>query len=626
MSVRSRLVGVVVAAATVLGIGPGLVGPAVAAEDHDAPVLTALAVSPGPLHPGDPYTVSWRVEEQNHLARLLLRFDNDAPDAYGHFILVTSTQQAELDTGSITRTLPATAYSGTYRLTVVTATDDLGNAARYLPGGAVQLFGGAVSPTSHALDFDPVSTVALNPDRDVEPPVLQSVRASPESYGFNASPSVNYAATDTSKLYEIDLTYTSPSDATSTALNYTSGLAGVVYLQDPYLLGRHRLDQVRLIDNFGNARTYRRDGTWQDAPSGRTGTHSVDLGAGDFTVDSQVAVEELSPAPRSAVLRVRVPPEEGDETRSIAVSVSPGGQTLTLTGEPGRQVYEARIKGLTNGVRYTVRVTPTSARGTGSARTAATTPGLSTNVWGAGDVNLDGRADVFARLPDGVVRLYRGAGAFALRSGVWVFDGRPGARMFPGAQVGDHTRFHIVRPAPPAPLTTVDVHPLGFWGQETQVGTGWDVRFLDGSVDLTGDKVPDLVAVRWSGDTYLYRGRFNGGYASGVRIAQGWSSMQAVVVARDVTGNGTADLLAVDAAGVLWVYPGTGRGTFNPRVRVGAGWGGLGALFSGNDLTGDGKGDLGAITMDGTFRVYPGRGSARFGSGVAVSNGWAPYL
>src|SRR6478672_300632 len=92
MSVRARLVGVVVAAATVLGLAPGLVGPAAGAEDHDAPVLTAVAVTPGPLHPGDPYTFSWQVAEQDHLSRLLLRFDNEAPDAYGHFLLLTSTQ------------------------------------------------------------------------------------------------------------------------------------------------------------------------------------------------------------------------------------------------------------------------------------------------------------------------------------------------------------------------------------------------------------------------------------------------------------------------------------------------------------------------------------------------------
>ena len=55
--------------------------------------------------------------------------------------------------------------------------------------------------------------------------------------------------------------------------------------------------------------------------------------------------------------------------------------------------------------------------------------------------------------------------------------------------------------------------------------------------------------------------------------------MTAVASAGDLTGDRVPDVLARDRSGILWLYPRSATGTWLPRLRVGAGWNTVNALF-----------------------------------------------
>ena len=47
----------------------------------------------------------------------------------------------------------------------------------------------------------------------------------------------------------------------------------------------------------------------------------------------------------------------------------------------------------------------------------------------------------------------------------------------------------------------------------------------------------------------------------------------------DLTGDRIPDVLARDRSGRLWLYPRSGTTAWRPRVQVGAGWNTVDALF-----------------------------------------------
>ncbi|MDI1461343.1 ricin-type beta-trefoil lectin domain protein [Catellatospora sp. KI3] len=165
--------------------------------------------------------------------------------------------------------------------------------------------------------------------------------------------------------------------------------------------------------------------------------------------------------------------------------------------------------------------------------------GLSTMTWiGTGDFNGDGRVDVVARDPGGLLMFYRNLGNRA------------------GSPV----------------LATTGV----------QIGLGWNGISWIGTVDLNGDGWADLLG-RGSGDVMLY-------YLNRKLTSPGFTaSAQATTAtfagyglsAGDFNGDGRGDLIGRDTSGSVWLYPatgGTGTATLGTRVQLGS------SAFTGIDL------------------------------------------
>jgi hypothetical protein len=93
--------------------------------------------------------------------------------------------------------------------------------------------------------------------------------------------------------------------------------------------------------------------------------------------------------------------------------------------------------------------------------------------------------------------------------------------------------------------------------------------------DFSGDNHVDLMGVAADGGLYLYKGNGRGGWlGSRVKLGTGWQGFSTVLSPGDFTGDDRADLIAVKPSGDMYLYKGNGRGGFTGGgVKIGSGWG-----------------------------------------------------
>ncbi|HEY7719142.1 MAG TPA: FG-GAP-like repeat-containing protein [Pedococcus sp.] len=190
-------------------------------------------------------------------------------------------------------------------------------------------------------------------------------------------------------------------------------------------------------------------------------------------------------------------------------------------------------------------------------------------VFSAGDLSGDGRSDVLARKPTGELYLYLGTGR--------------GSFSGPGAVIG-----------------------RGWQMFDTVIGPG----------DWTGDRRPDVLARKPSGELFLYAGNGKGGVTPGKRIGWGWQTFSQLITPGDFTGDGKSDVLGRKPTGELYLYAGTGTGGYVTGRLVGTKWHVFNTVFSTGDLDGDHRPDLVARTPAGKNTYYRGNGKGGFLAGA----------
>lgn len=598
-------------------------------EDVTGPALKGVSVTTPDVQPGQPVTVSWTADDAHPVVSASFTFAGATkPSGFA----LSSTMATELAAGKITRPLSATVYNDRHVLSMVQLRDSLGNTTTwYADGRQTNLpYDAKAQSGTHTIDFSSVGFSVTGSTYDDRAPVLTAISIDRRTSPASGRVTVSYAfKEDTLPLSQIALRYVRRGTDIPALTLFATKVPATGSFTDTLgadVVGDVQLASVELMDSKGNQATYQRDGTVITRPIDSKGKHSLDLSSLDIRVTPSVLSAVARSRPRSAALMWSVPAGQGDQLTGYRITVNPSGRVITVPSN-GSDYQQTVVTGLTNAKKYTFTVTPQSTVGPGSTSTVSTTPLLSGNIWGAGDVNGDRRNDLFAMAQppgNGVVRLYRGTGKPGLGTTNNVTDWS-GYRPHP-AEGGDVYSSHLVL-AVWGDLEMAAVDRSGRGIGSGLVSTGWGgMRFIDASADFTGDKVADIVAVNPSGALYLYRGRGNAKFAAKTRIGSGWDTMQAVFAATDVTGDRRADLLAVDAAGRLRIYPGNGRGGFSASRVVGPGWGSFGAVFSGRDLTGDGRVDLGAVTMSGDLYVYKGNGKGWFPSRTKIGHGWHNFF
>ena len=166
----------------------------------------------------------------------------------------------------------------------------------------------------------------------------------------------------------------------------------------------------------------------------------------------------------------------------------------------------------------------------------------------------------------------------------------------------------------------------GWTGGALTLGYGWNaMSAIEVAGDFDGDGLSDLVTVEKStGRLYLYPGTGTGSVTARRLIGTGWASLRAVTSVGDLSGDGLPDLVAIATNGDLRLYPGNGAAGFKPTQVAGTGWSGFDQLIGMGDVNGDTYPDLlGRIKSTGRLAFYRGNGSGRFLAGSTVTGpGW----
>ncbi|MCB5180348.1 FG-GAP repeat domain-containing protein [Streptomyces antimicrobicus] len=245
--------------------------------------------------------------------------------------------------------------------------------------------------------------------------------------------------------------------------------------------------------------------------------------------------------PQSPVVDFRI---EGDDQETVKDIVALGNavgnwnpEILTLTFDGKLQLRE------------------TSGNWAGAPLWTGTGWQVYNRVFGAGDLNRDGRQDLLARTPSGDLYYYAGTGNVSSP-----FAGR--------------------------------VKVSSGWEQYDQIlGTG----------DVDGDGAPDVIGRMPTGELFLHRGSGN---ASSVlqwrtQIASGWTFYTQLVAADDIDGDGKADIMGVTGTGDLFCHFSEGNGRFTWQYECGKGWTSL-EMFVGASITPVyGKKSIGGIDANG---------------------------
>lgn len=600
-------------------LSPGSVTVSGSNADRSAPLVSSVTVTPNPTQPGTPTAISWVDDEVHGVTFASFTFENFDPHAQSDIVTFQSPKGADLSTRRFVVPLKPYAFNGTYQLTKIVIQDSLGNLATYLPGGTTQLSTYATSPTSHTLDFSAITFAVTGSTQGLNPPQLTSLSVGPAS-GLASNPiDVQAQTTDPSLgTVAVTVTFLAP-DGTLV----TSKPSGGSDLSVDHKFGTYQLSEVRLKDSRGDLMVYRRDGTTFNPITDAVGSHSLNFPQFDRTIlPSAPPLVGAWSSPGGLQVRWSVPLGElFNGVTGTRITVNPGGYSTTIPApvpsNGSSQLYT--LRGLTNGVTYTVTLTSLAQFNSQSASTQVTLiPGMSDHLFSTSGNELV--ATSFAA--DGYGWWYQRLGSGYSTRTLYSYLQPPEVRA---VSAGDGV-FTVDSYGYLQILTTINGTNV-----DQGFGGGWNtMRFLAGGFDFTGDGMPDLYATSQTGALYLYpvlKTRYGVSIPAPQYIGSGWNAMQTVFSAGDFNGDNKADLMAVDRAGILWLYPGNGHGGFLKRVQVGSGWGGYGAVFNLGDFSWTGHNDIGAVDMSGHLWRYPVTGTGRFAGGrTLVGTGWNMYF
>ncbi|MGA4507453.1 N,N-dimethylformamidase beta subunit family domain-containing protein [Propionibacteriaceae bacterium G1746] len=148
------------------------------------------------------------------------------------------------------------------------------------------------------------------------------------------------------------------------------------------------------------------------------------------------------------------------------------------------------------------------------------------------------------------------------------------------------------------------------WRTPTRIGTGWDgMATLTVTPDVTGDRLPDLFGRQADGRLIRYSfTSLTTGLSRAAVVGKNWQSMTTLVAVDDLSGDRYPDLMAVRNDGALMLYT-TRGGVLTWVKQVGRGWQGFTHILSPGDMNGDGRHDLLGVRADGNLYFYANTGT-----------------
>ena len=495
-------------------------------------------------------------------------------------------------------------------------------------------------PATAAEGAPPPDAILVQSVRLVAPPIdvshlgtpsLEVTLAAPPAFGQPFDVSVYYADEVTGDHFSSGATGSAGATTISVPLSMLTG-ARAYRLDTVSISQQDRSHPTRRVSTY-----YRRGG---DASFWRTNeetiywAHSVDLARGDFVVRPEKPIPGMTTALSHGAHKTFAFTHEQQykgQHFGVVTTISPGGRVVRTPSNPLNGDYVAvSISGLTNGVTYTMSSSFIGTEGIPSAAVVWTVrPMLSTRVFSPGDTTGDGKPDIVAgvnRASDLFPSLvqYTGDGRGHI-TGMRSENLDTSGGLAPAGPLAEwkQASWHFWSPSDSF---------LGRWlpveHDVLLLGSGWTgTRFVDGGCWWPDPRYPsdrNAVVLSVSSTGALRMNRY---LEKSVIINSGWGGFHAFLCPGDVSGDKVPDILAVDSAGVMWLYRGNGRGGLLPgRSAVGSGWSGMGGVFPLRDWNGDGRNDIGGITMTGELYLYAGTGRGTFPVRTLVGKGWTKFL
>jgi SpoIID/LytB domain protein len=149
-----------------------------------------------------------------------------------------------------------------------------------------------------------------------------------------------------------------------------------------------------------------------------------------------------------------------------------------------------------------------------------------------GDFDGDGHSDLAARRADGKLILYSGNGSGGfLRAGRVVGNGWGSftSVFSPGDFNGDG-RSDVIARAPGGLLYLYPGNGSGGWLQRRLIGRGWNAfSTIISSGDFNGDGRSDVLGRRWDGTLWMYPGSGTGGFGAARAVGAGWNIFSVIL-------------------------------------------------------------------------------------------------
>lgn len=257
---------------------------------------------------------------------------------------------------------------------------------------------------------------------------------------------------------------------------------------------------------------------------------------------------------------------------------------------------------------------------------AGVTPVTSlTLVNGVGDWDGDGRADLIGRAASGDLMLASGTGngaaphatprrigngwqGFTKVFGIGDWDGDGAADLAAITAKGDLMLY-------PGNGTG------GFKVAGIRViGTGWQgFSFVTGVGDFDGDAHTDVLAVSPNGEAWLYPGTGQGKWLARSRVATGWTGLTAVIGSGTFSTGTLPTIVARQSNGQMRTHIGNGKGALVATHVWGSGWGGVPQIVVTGDVTGDGKADVVTVNAKSVLAIYPGTNATYTGGATLTA-------